>query len=263
MKDSAVAVGLRVVLALVIAAAVGCSREEGSGEAGDTRAAVSRKGKPAIKGSYDPHEAAKRAVAIRAALPVEEDESMEPLSDAEWAVRNEMQAALDDENLPRVLELVEKVRKTATHPAVRRDAVRVLGWFGAEVLDQLLVFSQDAEKGTAKDALELIATAIDGIDNEEKKSAAIVKAMTALKDDVTLDELATQIASLERPLELATILKVVECGNPKAVAKGKEAYKFLTDTPFVDRETAVKWICDNMLDGEDLSAVTNAPPLKK
>ena len=69
-----------------------------------------------------------------------------------------------------------------------------------------------------------------------------------------------KIKSLEQAVERA-----IQEGKDhnEAVAKAKEAYKFLTDTPFVDRETAVKWICDNMLDGEDLSAVTNAPPLKK
>jgi len=263
MKHGVFTVGFRLAFAVALIAVTGCSRDDGESDLDVQKHAAHAKDKPKPKGSYDPREAAKRAAKIRAELPVEEEEDLTDLSAADWAIRDEMQSALDAENRQLVLELTEKVRKTVSHPVVRRDAVRVLGWFGADVLDALLAFAADSDKGTAKDARDLLATAIDGIEEDGSKAAAIVKCMAVVEDADTLDELATQISSLERPLELATILKVVECGNPKAVARAREAYKFLTDSQFVDRATAVKWLCDNALEGEDLSVVTNAPSSTK
>ena len=173
-----------------------------------------------------------------------------PLTERQKGVRNELQAALDDNDLMAVRRAIAKFNASPAEgglggditKGMRRQAVQALAWFGKEGVIDLIGFLGDEDESIASEACDQFELAMNSGDMSQAESSMYLKAiMTALTDPERIDNLLANLAPMDNAVRADTIREILANGTAEAKEVMREKLEFYTDVGVKGVEDLEKW----------------------
>lgn len=256
MNKKTILIGALAVALAVVAAF--CWRGASTGDTAADDAAALKKGRIAETAASKGGGAAARPKRIAEARPTEPgsasssetavETEIGELSAEDQKLIDEIQAALDDENLAEVRKLAEKL---VNHPVaeVRQRAIEALQWFGAKALDSMTMFLADADEDVKSTATDSVEQALAEMEDESAK-LSYIESLFQIRgscDENTLALLAGQLKGFENEASVIdAVVRVITANvNPAAVSEMKEVYEFITGEPYTTPDAAQRWRAEN------------------
>lgn len=168
----------------------------------------------------------------------------EDLSPQDRACSDAIQAALDDEDYPRLLPWIAEAAKSA-NAEVRSEAVEALRWFGKKAMAELTMFMADDDDDVRTSACDAWTTALSEVESASEKGALLAAAMDILTDGDQLESMVMEMNDLPNAQQIAILTQLIEGKNKTAAAVAREHYEFVTGDPYVSRDAAQKWLLEN------------------
>ena len=173
-----------------------------------------------------------------------DDDDDDDLSPEDKKLKDEIESALDKEDLVATRALASKAMNAAS-AEVRQDMVDALGNFGVKTLPELTPFLADADEDVRDSAMNEWSVAVSTIENEEEKLGIVELAMNVLSNEDSLESISGEYIGADEKLAVESLLRIIEAGGSKeGIAKAKETYEFVTGEEFTSRADAEKWIAE-------------------
>lgn len=187
-----------------------------------------------------------------------DDDDEANLTETQRALIEAIRAALDAEDFPRLLSLVQKMQASEEWPdgipkSIKLAAIDALGWFKAKGLPEIAGFFADLDPEVVANAIERYEEALSDMDiSDRERSTILVEAAKLITDADALDSMMFEVNNMRHSVAVATFKEIMESGN--GVAKGliSETIESYTleeglDTP----EKLEKWLAENPDDEDD------------
>jgi len=178
----------------------------------------------------------------------DDDHDLLLLSDEDARVCAAIRTALDDDDINGVLAAI-KGSHTNADAKVRREAVEALAWFSDDLraIEGLQKFIEDPDCEIAADAFRRMDENTDLIENENDKNNFLLQSFYRYSSrpeiiDFVCDKLKAADCN---EATMKTLLGLTVSGEPLAMARAKEAYKFITGETYISSEKAMQWIKEN------------------
>lgn len=260
MKTDRFPFGVAATCSVMLAVAVGCSREvsqNDSSVSSVTNATISRvvrtstRQETADGGKRAKHlrkDVAKVARSARKSIVATEDRT--DLSPTDKKTLLAVEKALEDENVEAARAVAGEALK-ATSAEVRSECVDMLGWFGEKTLAELTPFLSDPDKDVAENALSTWTRSLGEIEDETTRCRLVEGVMTALRDADALESLVMEVDDCDDALTMQLLVDLIGGNNEVAAKVAREHYEFKTGEEFTSVEAAEKWLKENKSEEED------------
>ena len=211
----------------------------------------------------------------RKSVRIVESESMRPnvldaaeiddeadLSDVQRSVLEEIQAALDADDLKALRKAISRFTASvgnrglggyANVPrAIRSAAVQALGWFGKDSVVDLVDFMADSDEEISNDAFDQFEFALEDIDLGDRDRADIVKTITkALTDEDRIDTLLFNLNDMRNSVKVETAVAILTDGTDMAKSVLKDQLGLFFDEGVETIDDIQKWYAENPDDPDD------------
>lgn len=188
-------------------------------------------------------------------LPAENDEAEEDeLNPQQRAIMEELQLALDNENLKGVQQALAKFSmKTsrgglggAVPKCMRRRAVEALGWFGKAAAVDLIGCMADVDVEIASEATSQFEQVLQDAEMSTAERAQLLTGvMKALVDVDTIDSLLFNLNDLPNSLKADAVEKILTTGSPAAQSVMTEQLEFYLDEEVKSVSDITRWKIEN------------------
>ena len=211
----------------------------------------------------------------RKSVRIVESESMRPnvleaaeiddeadLSDIQRSVLEEIQAALDADDLKALRKAISRFTASvgngglggyANVPrAIRSAAVQALGWFGKDSVVDLVDFMVDSDEEISSDAFDKFEFALEDVDLGDRDRADIVKTVAkALTDEDRIDTLLFNLNDMRNSVKVETAVAILTDGTAMAKSVLKDQLGFFFDEGVETIDDIQKWYAENPDDPDD------------
>ena len=227
--------------------------EKGKQKKKARKAQKSAKAKPAVKAATDPG----RPASTNSFDDVEES----TLTEAQRALLNELQEALDDESLRRVARIVEKIQDQyrkggdeAIPPYMREQAVEALSWFLPDSLAELIGFMADSNPEVLEDVMKNFTEGIDDAELSDRELATIFKKIAPLiEDDDAIDAILMGLENdMRNSVAVDTYKEIFKVGSDAIKQRLIESMQdFTGEDDITTPEQLDAWLKENPDDEDD------------
>ena len=227
--------------------------EKGKQKKKARKAPKGAKTKPAVKAATDPG----RPASTNSFDDVEES----TLTEAQRALLNELQEALDDESLRRVAKIVEKIQDQyrkggdeAVPPYMREQAVEALSWFLPDSLAELIGFMADSNPEVLEDVMKNFTEGIDDAELSDRELATIFKKIAPLiEDDDAIDAILMGLENdMRNSVAVETYKEIFKTGSEAIKQRLVESMQdFTGEDDITTPEQLDTWLKENPDDEED------------
>ena len=213
---------------------------------------TSRNGNRTKKTGADSKRAAKEKPAFT-------KEMFDHMPEADRKLANNIQDALDDEDLEEISALAEEAQKSE-NPELRQHAVEALGWFGEEALPELTVWMSDPDEDVAQEAMNQWTSALSEVEKAEDRFEIAFAAFRTISDVNNLESIGTEIsnaatelidgapneeaASKQRVNVVQLLAEMIVDGPEKNGNAAKEAFEDITGSKWISVDEAEKYLQD-------------------
>ena len=186
--------------------------------------------------------AAKQLAEVAGKKTVEREKPTFALDDDDEAKLNEEQrktieairAALDAEDRPRVLKLVQTLQKSDEWPdgipkSIKMAAIQALGWFGVSCLPEIAGFLADKDSEVVASATEKFEECLsDPHLSDRERSAILIEASKVIEDPEAMDMMLFYLNDMRHSVAVATIKVLMSGGNEATQAALPANIEFFT-----------------------------------
>ena len=197
-----------------------------------------------------------------------EDDGEKALSDAQRALLDELQEALDDESLRRVATIVKKIQDDyrkggdAAVPAyMREQAVEALSWFLPDSLAELIGFMADSNPDVLEDVMKNFTEGIDDAELSDRELAEIFKKIAPIiKDDDAIDAILMGLENdMRNSVAVDTYKEIFKTGSEEIKKRLVESMQdFTGEDDLTAPEQLDAWLKENPDDEDDDEFYGNA-----
>ena len=190
-----------------------------------------------------------------------EDDGEKALSDAQRALLDELQEALDDESLRRVATIVKKIQDdyrkggdAAVPPYMREQAVEALSWFLPDSLAELIGFMADSNPDVLEDVMKNFTEGIDDAELSDRELAAIFKKVApVIEDDDAIDAILMGLENdMRNSVAVETYKEIFKTGSEAIKQRLVESMQdFTGEDDITTPEQLDTWLKENPDDEED------------
>ena len=184
------------------------------------------------------------------------------LSDIQRSVLEEIQAALDADDLKALRKAISRFTASvgngglggyANVPrAIRSAAVQALGWFGKDSVVDLVDFMVDSDEEISSDAFDKFEFALEDVDLGDRDRADIVKTVAkALTDEDRIDTLLFNLNDMRNSVKVETAVAILTDGTAMAKSVLKDQLGFFFDEGVETIDDIQKWYAENPDDPDD------------
>lgn len=183
------------------------------------------------------------------------------LTEAQRALLNELQEALDDESLRRVAKIVEKIQDQyrkggdeAIPPYMREQAVEALSWFLPDSLAELIGFMADSNPDVLEDVMKNFTEGIDDAELSDRELAAIFKKVApVIEDDDAIDAILMGLENdMRNSVAVETYKEIFKTGSEAIKQRLVESMQdFTGEDDITTPEQLDTWLKENPDDEED------------
>ncbi len=182
------------------------------------------------------------------------------LTEAQKALLNELQEALDDESLHRVAKIVEKIQDQyrkggdeAIPPYMREQAVEALSWFLPDSLAELIGFMADSNPEVLEDVMKNFTEGIDDAELGDRELATIFKKIAPLiEDDDAIDAILMGLENdMRNSVAVDTYKELFKNGSEAIKQRLVESMQDFTGEDFTTPEQLDAWLKENPDDEDD------------
>ena len=185
-----------------------------------------------------------------------DDDDEAHLTETQRALIEAIRAALDDEDFPRLLSLVQKMQTSKEWPdgipkSIKLAAIDALGWFKARGLPEIAGFLADSDADIVQSAIERYQEALSDFDiSDGERSTILVEAAKVIMDAEALDMMMFEVNNMRHSVAVATFLEILESGNSAAKRLLPDAIDLYTGEEGLhklsqDIEQKASWVEDN------------------
>lgn len=227
--------------------------EKGKQKKKARKASKGNKPKPDVKASA----ASNRAASTNSFDNVEESS----LTEAQRALLNELQEALDDESLRRVAKIVEKIQDQyrkggdeAVPPYMREQAVEALSWFLPDSLAELIGFMADSNPEVLEDVMKNFTEGIDDAELSDRELATIFKKIAPIiEDDDAIDAILMGVEiDMRNSVAVDTYKELFKTGSEAIKQRLIESMQdFTGEDDITTPEQLDAWLKENPDDEDD------------
>ena len=227
--------------------------EKGKQKKKARKAQKSAKAKPAVKAATG----LDRPASTNSFDDVEES----TLTEAQRALLNELQEALDDESLRRVARIVEKIQDQyrkggdeAIPPYMREQAVEALSWFLPDSLAELIGFMADSNPDVLEDVMKNFTEGIDDAELSDRELATIFKKIAPLiEDDDAIDAILMGLENdMRNSVAVDTYKEIFKVGSDAIKQRLIESMQdFTGEDDITTPEQLDAWLKENPDDEDD------------
>ena len=185
------------------------------------------------------------------------------LTEAQRALLNELQEALDDESLRRVAKIVEKIQDQyrkggdeAIPPYMREQAVEALSWFLPDSLAELIGFMADSNPEVLEDVMKNFTEGIDDAELSDRELATIFKKIAPLiEDDDAIDAILMGLENdMRNSVAVNTYKELFNTGSEAIRQRLIESMQdFTGEDDITTPEQLDAWLKENPDDEDDES----------
>ena len=183
------------------------------------------------------------------------------LTEAQRALLNELQEALDDESLRRVAKIVEKIQDQyrkggdeAIPPYMREQAVEALSWFLPDSLAELIGFMADSNPEVLEDVMKNFTEGIDDAELSDRELATIFKKIAPLiEDDDAIDAILMGLENdMRNSVAVDTYKEIFKVGSDAIKQRLIESMQdFTGEDDITTPEQLDAWLKENPDDEDD------------
>ncbi len=182
------------------------------------------------------------------------------LTEAQQALLDELQNALDDESLRRVAKIVEKIQDqyreggdAAVPPQMREQAVEALSWFLPDSLAELIGFMADSNPEVLEDVMKNFTEGIDDAELGDRELANIFKKIAPLiEDDDAIDAILMGLENdMRNSVAVDTYKELFKNGSEAIKQRLVESMQDFTGEDFTTPEQLDAWLKENPDDEDD------------
>ena len=227
--------------------------EKGKQKKKARKASKANKAKPDVR----PGAAQSRSASTNSFDDVEES----ALTEAQRALLNELQEALDDESLRRVAKIVEKIQDQyrkggdeAVPPYMREQAVEALSWFLPDSLAELIGFMADSNPDVLEDVMKNFTEGIDDAELSDRELANIFKKIAPIiEDDDAIDAILMGLEiDMRNNVAVDTYKELFKTGSPQIKERLVESMQdFTGEDDITTPEQLDAWLKENPDDEDD------------
>lgn len=191
------------------------------------------------------------------------DDDEKALSDAQRALLNELQEALDDESLRRVAKIVKNIQDeyrkggdAAVPPYMREQAVEALSWFLPDSLAELIGFMADSNPEVLEDVMKNFTEGIDDAELSDRELADIFKKIAPLiQDDDAIDAILMGLENdMRNSVAVETYKEIFRTGSEAIKERLIESMQdFTGEDDITTPEQLDAWLKENPDDEDDES----------
>jgi hypothetical protein len=192
--------------------------------------------------------------------PSLEDMDEKEMTALQKSVLRELQAALDDDDLPRMRKAIAKFRAPKDKgglggevpKALRRHAVSSLGWFGGGAVTDLMEFMADADPEVEEMAFEQFELALNDWELSDYERADVLKTiMSAMHDEDRITMLLMSLNMMRHSVRGNTIISILGSGTEEARSALSQQVEFFTDFDVYTTADVSKWMTEHPDDAWD------------
>ena len=197
-----------------------------------------------------------------------EDDGEKALSDAQRALLDDLQEALDDESLRRVATIVKKIQDdyrkggdAAVPPYMREQAVEALSWFLPDSLAELIGFMADSNPDVLEDVMKNFTEGIDDAELSDRELAEIFKKIAPIiKDDDAIDAILMGLENdMRNSVAVDTYKEIFKTGSEEIKKRLVESMRdFTGEDDLTAPEQLDAWLKENPDDEDDDEFYGNA-----
>ena len=197
-----------------------------------------------------------------------EDDGEKALSDAQRALLDELQEALDDESFRRVAKIVKQIQDDyrkggdAVVPSyMREQAVEALSWFLPDSLAELIGFMADSNPEVLEDVMKNFTEGIDDAELSDRELAAIFKKVAPIiEDDDAIDAILMGLENdMRNSVAVETYKEIAKTGSDAIKQRLVESMQdFTGEDDLTAPEQLDAWLKENPDDEDDDEFYGNA-----
>ena len=169
-----------------------------------------------------------------------------------------IRAALDAEDRPRVLKLVQALQASDEWPdgipkSIKLAAIEALGWFGSSCLPEVAGFLADGDPEVVQSAIEKYEEALSDIELADRDRAQIlIQAAKVIDDADAMDTMLFSLIDMRHSVAVETIKVLMVDGTEATKQALPENVEFYTGEEGMDSaEKLDKWLEENPDDEDD------------
>ena len=157
------------------------------------------------------------------------------------AAAESMRALLASGNVDGTLKLARQLLKSE-NVSVRSEVVQVLGRIGFKALPELSDMLYDTDPGLNRDVFRHWKEIVSKIPEEGKKNRILVASMSVMGEKEKINELATVLSELPKPLAVRSLVSLIQSANPCASEVAAAHYQRMTGAPYTTPQATEEWL---------------------
>lgn len=169
-----------------------------------------------------------------------------------------IRAALDAEDRPRVLKLVQALQASDEWPdgipkSIKMAAIEALGWFGSSCLPEIAGFLGDSDSEVVQSAIEKYEEALSDFDlSDRERSTILIEASKVINDADAMDSMLFELNNMRHSVAVATLKELMVSGNAatKSVLPDNIAF-YIGEENITTPEQLDQWLKENPDDEDD------------
>ena len=169
-----------------------------------------------------------------------------------------IRAALDAEDRPRVLKLVQALQASDEWPdgipkSIKMAAIEALGWFGSSCLPEIAGFLGDSDSEVVQSAIEKYEEALSDFDlSDRERSTILIEASKVINDSDAMDSMLFELNNMRHSVAVATLKELMVSGNAatKSALPDNIAF-YIGEENITTPEQLDQWLKENPDDEDD------------
>ena len=169
-----------------------------------------------------------------------------------------IRAALDAEDRPRVLKLVQALQASDEWPdgipkSIKMAAIEALGWFGSSCLPEIAGFLGDSDSEVVQSAIEKYEEALSDFDlSDRERSTILIEASKVINDADAMDSMLFELNNMRHSVAVATLKELMVSGNAatKSALPDNIAF-YIGEENITTPEQLDQWLKENPDDEDD------------
>ena len=163
-----------------------------------------------------------------------DDDDEAKLNEEQRKTIEAIRAALDAENKPRVLKLVQALQASDEWPdgipkSIKMAAIEALGWFGSSCLPEIAGFLGDSDPDVVQSAIEKYEEALSDFElGDRERSKILIEASKVINDAEAIDSMLFELNNMRHSVAVETIKELMVSGNEAAKSVLPDNIEFYT-----------------------------------
>ena len=181
-----------------------------------------------------------------------------------------IRAALDAEDRPRVLKLVQALQASDEWPdgipkSIKMAAIEALGWFGSSCLPEIAGFLGDSDPEVVQSAIEKYQEALADFElSDQERARILIEASKVIDDADAMDSMLFELNNMSHKTAVATIKELMTSANDTTKSVLQDAIDFLTGEEDITTPKQLdKWLEENPDDDDDEEPSAGSKGAKK